>query len=88
MLVDGVETKLEEGLSILVGVRAGDIRRPVPNGLRFVTPNAALITRARRVDVIAYTELVLRTNRACSSVDIVGDLLCGGRVPVVRIGNG
>lgn len=58
MFVDGIETKLEKGLAILVGVRAGDVGRPVSNGLRFVTPDASLIARARRVDVIADTKLV------------------------------
>lgn len=70
MFVDGVEAKFEEGLTIFVGVRAGDVRRPVSNGLRLITPNASLIARARRVDVIAYTMLVLRTNGACSSMDV------------------
>lgn len=87
MFVDGVEAKLEEGLAVLVGVRAGDVRRPVSNGLRFVAPNAPFVARARRVDVVAYTQLDLKTKRACGSANTVRGLLCGGRVPVVGIGN-
>ena len=63
MFVDGVETKFEEGLTILVRVRTRNVGGPVSDRLRIVAPDASLFTSTRRVDVVASGQLAQRTKQ-------------------------
>ena len=52
--VDRVPAKLEESVSVGIGVSTRNIRGPVSNGLGFITPNTRIIsTNSRGIDVVA-----------------------------------